>query len=183
MIRKIPFIIQAVVFIVSICMLLWSCGTTKYVDKEVIKVDSSWIERNDSLQQVITEVTAKAESLREEWLTTGILFDTIWRDTGSTRIVNKVTFDNGKVKTIEGRILAVNQDLHEKTAELLDAHSTIDDLSMKLESAEGKLARKQDTVVKEIKRSYIPWWIWLVMIAGILARHYWQKIIKFKFPI
>jgi len=181
MIRKIPYIIQGAVFIVSLCLLLLSCGTTKYVDRETIRVDSSWIEQNEGLQRTLQQTIENYEKEREEWTRTGVLFDTVYRDTG--RVVNRVTFDNGKIKTIEGRIIAINTDLHEKTVELLDAHSTIDDLSMKLETAETRLAKKQDTVIKEVRKSFIPWWIWLVMIAGFLVRHYWQKIIKFKFPI
>ncbi len=174
MIKKIPYIIQATVFIVSICLLLFSCGTTKYVDRETIRVDSSWVEQNKGMQATLEETIINYEKQREKWEKTGILFDTVYKDTG--RIVNRVTFDNGKIKTIEGRIIAINTGLHEKTAELLDAHSTIDDLSTKLEISETKLAKKQDVVIKEVRRSYIPWWIWLLVIVGFLIRHLWPRI-------
>lgn len=180
--KRLPEIIQIAVFIAALCLLLLSCKTTKYVERETVRVDSSWIEQNAGLQSAITEIIESYEKEKETWIKTGILFDTVYRDTG--RIINKVTFDNGRIKTAEGRIIAINTDLHEKTAELLDAHSTIDELSMKLEKTEAQLSKKQEVLIKEVRKSFLPWWVWLLILAGFLIRHYWPIIrtfVKLKF--
>jgi len=182
MYRKIPYLIQIVVFLSAVCFLLFACGPTKYIDRETVRVDSSMYEQNEGLQHALLETITNYENEREEWTRTGILFDTVYKDTG--RVVNRVTFDNGKIKTIEGRIIAINTDLHEKTAELLDAHSTIDDLSVKLETAETKLAKKQDVLIKEVRKSFLPWWVWLLVLVGFAVRHFWPRIkvlLPFKF--
>lgn len=145
-----------------------SCKTTKYIDRETVKIDSSVIQQYEGLQRTYEETVKHYEAERESWLKTGILFDTIWRN--DTVIVNKVTFDNGRIKTIEGRIIAVNQSLHEKSAELLDAHNTIDSLSYENERKEIELSKKQTAVTKYIKRS-VPWWAYLLcVIAGMVIQ-------------
>jgi hypothetical protein len=66
----------------------------------------------------------------------------------------------------------------------LDAHSTIDDLSVKLETAETKLAKKQDVLIKEVRKSFLPWWVWLLVLVGFAVRHFWPRIkvlLPFKF--
>lgn len=164
---------------ISVCTaLLFGCKTTRYIDREKIVIDSSLVQQNEGLQQTLIETIERYEKEREAWLTTGVLFDTVYKDTG--RVVNKVTFDNGRIKTIEGRIFAVNQDLHEKTAELLDAHATIDDLSMKLERTEAELSKKVTTVTRDVEKTYLPWWLYIILfVAGWIARGLlWPKILN-----
>lgn len=159
------FILLVFIFL---AIVLFSCKTTKYIDREVIKTDSSAMIQNEGLQRTLQETIEHYEAERESWLKTGVLFDTLYRS--DTIIVNKVTFDNGRIKTVEGRIIAVNADLHERTAELLDAHATIDDLTTKLEKMETELSKKQTVITKEVKRS-VPWWAYLLCgIAGMLLQ-------------
>lgn len=172
---------KILIFTLFVCGVFSSCKTTKFIDRETVRIDSSMYEQNEGLQHALLETIQTYEAQREDWTKAGILFDTVYKDTGSLRVLNKITFyDNGKLKTAEGRILAVNTDLHEKTAELLDAHATIDELSLQLDKAEAQLSRKETSVVKQITKTRAPFWLWLLIFAaGILARHFWPKIKSF----
>lgn len=104
---------------------------TKYIDREVVRVDSSVIEQNEGLQKALRETIENYEKERESWEKTGIVFDTLRLN--DTIVVNRVVFDNGKIKTVEGRIKAINTELHEKSSELINAYSLIDSLSFENE--------------------------------------------------
>lgn len=159
-----------------------SCRTIKYVEKERVKIDSSVIQQNEGLQQVLKETIEQYEKILETASKTGVIFDTVYRDTGSLKVVNKVTFDNGKIKTAEGRILAVSQDLTDKTSELYDAHSTIDSMAIELERRDAQLSKQVTTVTKEVKRTVWPWWLFIVcLVAGLILEYRFkliQKIMK-----
>lgn len=167
-----------ILLLAIIALSLFGCSTVKYIDREKITVDSSVVVQNEGLQQTLKETIERYEAERESWLTTGVLFDTIYRS--DTVTVNKVTFDNGRIKTIEGRIRAVNTDLHERTAELYDAHITIDDLTMKLEKEESRLSKTQ-TITKIEKRKVLPWWLFMLFPAGLFVEYRFkiiQRLVK-----
>lgn len=180
--RKLKFIAVAfpVLFAVLAIATCSSCKTVKLIEKEKTIVDSSVVIQNEGLQRTLQETIERYEAEKDTWLKTGVLFDTVYRK--DTVIVNRVTFDNGRIKSIEGRILAVNTDLHERTAELYDAHSTIDSLSYENEKLQIELSKKVTTVARDVKRS-VPWWAYILCaIAGMLIE--WkvkiiQRIAKF----
>ena len=74
MYRKIPYLIQIVVFLSAVCFLLFACGPTKYIDRETVRVDSSMYEQNEGLQHALLETITNYENEREEWARTGVLF-------------------------------------------------------------------------------------------------------------
>lgn len=155
-----------------------SCRTVKQVERVRTVLDSSVIEQNEGLQQVLKETIEQYEKILETASKTGVIFDTVYRDTGSLKVVNKVTFDNGKIKTAEGRILAVSQDLTDKTSELYDAHSTIDSLAIELERRDAQLSKQVTTVTKEVKRTVWPCWLFIVCLAAGLVLEYRFKLIQ-----
>lgn len=161
-----------------IIFLAFGCKTTKYIDREVAKIDSTVIEQNEGLQRALKETIENYEREREQWEKTGILFDTVYRDTGSLKIIPKVVFDNGKIKSVEGRLLAVNQAFFEKSSELLSAHSTIDSMAVELERKDIALSKKQETVIKEVKRTVWPFWLFAIFFFAGLICEYRFKIIK-----
>jgi hypothetical protein len=99
---------KLIIAIIAACFFFTSCKVTKYIDREVVKIDSSVIEQNEGLQKTLKETIERYESERESWEKTGILFDTIRQN--DTVIVNKVIFDNGKIKSAEGRIRSISTD-------------------------------------------------------------------------
>lgn len=166
---------------ILIAFIFCSCTTTKYIDREVIKTDSSVIEQNEGLQRTLQETIQNYESRIESINKTGIVFDTLYRDTGSA-VISKVTFfDNGKIKSAEGRIKSISLDLQDKESELLDANTTIDSMGMELERKEAELSKKVTTVTKEVKRKFFPWYIFLLLPAGLFIEYRFkliQRLIK-----
>lgn len=154
---------------------LIACKTTRYIDRETIKVDSSVIEENNILKMQIRATVEGYEKRIEQIGKTGIVFDTVYRDTG--RVINKVTFDNGKIKTVEGRILSISQDLNEKKIDLMEAYSLIDSLSLENEKKTAELSKEVKTVTKEIVKRGLPFWFWILLALGLVGgwfiRQYW----------
>lgn len=168
---------KLILAIIAACFLFTSCKVTKYVDREVVKVDSSVIEQNEGLQRALQETIESYEKQRESWEKTGIVFDTLRQN--DTVVINKVVFDNGKIKSAEGRIRAINTELFEKSSELLDAYSLIDSLSFENERKEAQLSKVTEKEVIKIKR--VPahhYWLYLLAFLLGLAAEYRFKILK-----
>lgn len=173
-------------YIVIISLFAISCKTTKFIEKEKIVVDSTSIKQRDAIARVLKEEVERFAKEKEEWNNTGISFDTTPCDS-ATKTVTKIVFDNGKIKSIEGNVKALNQSLYEKSSELYDAHSLIDSLTVELEKQETRLSKTEVKVVKEIERkTFLPWWIWVVVGGGLIVGTFFpqaKRFFKSKFNI
>lgn len=170
---------------IILVILLFSCKTTKYIDRVKTVVDSTAIKQRDAIARVLKEEVDRFEKEREEWNNTGISFDTTPCDS-STKAVTKIVFDNGKLKSVEGNVKSLNQSLFEKSAELYDAHATIDSLTAELEKEETTVAKTITITKKEIERKwYLPWWIWLIVGVSIIIGGfpYVKRFLKQKYKI
>ncbi len=157
------------IVVLIITLPIFSCKTTKFVEKEKIIVDSTAIKQRDAIARVLKEEIERYEKEKEEWNNTGIVFEST-PCPDSTKTVTKITFDNGKIKSIEGNVKALNQSLYEKSSELLDAHTTIDSLGIENEKLQTELSKKEISVVKEVERvTFIPWWIWLIAAGTLIV--------------
>jgi len=157
-------------------LLLSACKTTKYIDRVETKVDSSVIYQRDMLQRTLKETIEQYEKERHQWETTGVVFETQpCPDSIQTKMVTKIVFDKGKIKSIEGNVKALNQSLMEKQTEIYDAHSTIDSLAIVLDNTKAELSKKQQGLVKSVVRKTIPGWIFwvllLLLIVGIAIEY------------
>ena len=165
------------IFLALAILALVSCRTTREIVKEKVVVDSSVVERNERLERTLKETVDRYEAERESWASTGVIFDTTYLPGDTVREPAKVVFhDNGRIKSVEGRLRSVTLSEQERTAELLDAHGTIDSLVIELDRKDAQLSKKVNTVTKEITKTALPFWVWLLLLAGFLVRHYWQKI-------
>jgi len=166
-----------------------SCKTVKYIEKEKIVIDSTYKEENTALFNLLKETKEKYQKEKEQWENTGVVFETTpCPDTAnkSPAPITKIIFDNGKLKSIEGNVKALNQSLYEKSSELLDAYSTIDSMGVELEKKEIELSKKQTIVYKEIKKTFIPWWVWLIAGLALVVGTFFptvKKFIKLKFNV
>lgn len=177
--------IKYIVIIFTTSLLFYSCKTTKYIDKVKTVVDSTAINQRDALVRVLKEEIDRFEKEREQWENTGVTFETT-PCPDSTKTVTKIIFDNGKIKSIEGNVKALNQSLYEKSAELYDAHSLIDSLTLELEKSETKVAKTEVRVIKDIETKwYLPWWIWLIVGGSVIIGGfpYMKRFFKSKFNI
>lgn len=166
-------------FLPILLVFLSSCKTTRQVDKEVIKDDSAVIKENVALRRFLSEEIERFEKDREAWENTGVVFNSDCPDSIATKII----FDNGKIKSIEGRVKSLNQNLHEKSSELLDAHRTVDSLQYELEKEQTNIKKEVTTIHKYTKTKVMPGWIWLLLLVGWIARGYWPIIKKYLLPI
>ncbi len=164
---------------ILISILIFSCKTTKFVEKEKLIVDSIAIKQRDAIARVLKEEIERFEKEKEQWEETGVTFETT-PCPDSTKTVTKIIFDNGKIKSIEGNVRSLNQSLYEKSSELLDAHTTIDSLGIENEKLQIELSKKQVSTVKEIKRvTFIPWWIWLIAAGTLIAGTFFPQAKRF----
>lgn len=142
---------------------LFSCKTTRQIIKEVIKYDSIAIKENIALHRFLSEEIERFEKERETWENTGVIFNSDCPD----NIPTKIIFDNGKIKYIEGKVKSLNQNLHEKSSELLDAHKTIDSLQYDLEKEQINVKKEITTIHKNTKTKITAWPIWLFAICFV----------------
>lgn len=146
---------------------LSSCKTTKEVIKTETKYDSTAIHEAQRLANVLKETNERHLKEKENWESTGVVFDTPQCPDSATTTVTKIVFDNGKLKSIEGNVKALNQSLYEKSTDLLDAYSTIDSLAFENEKKEMQLSKKATVVVKEVKTKVgTAWWVYALFVLG-----------------
>ncbi len=155
-----------------------SCKTVKEVVKTKTVYDSTAIEQNEALQHTLQETIVNYEKEREQWLKTGILFDTVYRDTGSLKVIPKIIFDNGKIKSVEGRLLAINQNLHESNSEIINSKEKIDSLNVIIKNKDLQLSKKQETESVYKKRTSTPYWLFAICFAVGIIFEWRFKILK-----
>lgn len=167
--------ILALLFIAALlCFTAFSCKTIKEVVKVETRYDSTAIRENAALKRVLSEEIERFEKEKETWEKTGIVFETDC-DT-VTNTVTKIVYDNGKLKSIEGRVKTLNMDIVERTEELYDAHRQIDSLQYALEKEETNVKHHVKVLHRDVKRTVMPGWIWLLLAVGWIARGYWPRL-------
>lgn len=166
-----------IVVTILLLIMAFGCKTVKEVYKERKVYDSTAIRENKALRRFLSEEIERFEKERETWESTGVVFET-----DCDTVINqptKIIYDNGKLKSIEGRIKIFNQDLIERTEELYDAHRQIDSLTTELERRETNVKTVEKIVTRDIKRSVLPGWIWFLLLAGWIGRGYWPRLKKY----
>lgn len=156
---------------------LIGCRTVKEIEKTKTVYDSAAIQENANLKQVLAYEREMMDKEREQWNSTGVVFDTKCDTVYNTRI----EFDNGKLKSIEGNVKLLNQSLFEKQTELYDAHRLIDSLLFEVEKKDTKVVKETMTITKTVKRKpaygWLLWFIPLLLLIGAVVE-YRFKIFK-----
>ena len=158
-----------VLLIILLALLFSSCTTTKTVQKESIKS-----EREVVLEDSVRVLTKEVEQLLQEKRSNeyGVIrFDTVFIP-GDT-VINTVVIKDGNIEA-KGRIkyVEVNKSVYEKL--LVQKDKIIDSLS-KLKQKEV-VKTEVKTVDKVVKRSFIPFWVWVILAALL----FWGNREKFK---
>lgn len=87
-------------------LLLASCTTTKYIDREKVVVDSSVVEQNEALQRTLHETIERHEKEKEQWENTGITFYENYEGGRPTKSMvldsNKVMPDSAIIRVFTG---------------------------------------------------------------------------------
>lgn len=166
------FLIFTGVLVVLLIGCLTSCKIKKEVIREVTKYDSVAIKENEDLKMVLSEEKERYEKEREQWESTGVIFETTPCPDSNKVAPAKIIFaDNGRIKSIEGNVKSLTSDLYEKSAELYDAHKTIDSLQYELEHQEVKVKIETKTVNKTVKTKVYPIWMWFLVLAGMFIEY------------
>ena len=161
--------VGGMIFIISLFFV--SCKTTKEITKIETKYDSTAIRESVALRRVLKEELERFEIEKEQWESTGIVFDTQPCPDSllTSNPVTKISFENGKLKSIEGNVRSLNQSLYEKSAEVLEAHTTIDSMAIELEKDQINVFKEESIKIKEIERKIYIWWPLIIcfIIASI----------------
>lgn len=156
---------RQITLLLPVIFLLFSCKTVKEVVKTEVRYDSTAIEQNEALQRTLQETIENYEKERETWEKTGIIFETGPCDSIKPETVTKIIYDNGKLKSIQGRVKSLNVDLGERTTELYDAHRIIDSMGVELEKKEVELSKKE--TVKVLNKKITVWPLWLFALCSL----------------
>lgn len=174
-IQPMKAVIKAIPFCVFVAYLLTgclqSCKTVKEITKIETKYDSTSIKENSALKRVLAEEQERFQKEKEQWESTGVIFETTPCPDSTKTMPTKIVFDNGKLKSIEGNVKSLTSDLYEKSAELWDAHRTIDSLQYALEKEQQNIKKETKVVEKYIKtkvKSFSFWVLLICVIGGIL---------------
>lgn len=145
-----------------------SSSTTSNIDSTVIKDQAAFIaelekelskKKTDSFTQIITNV----------------VFDTVDRE----KVV--VVFDEGKIKSISGKLTSLTQSHNASLQREESLEKSRDSLAIALESEKTNKKIEIKEVVKEVKRTVTPIWVWFViaLLIAALLRAYFPRIIDF----
>lgn len=158
-----------VLLIVLLALLFSSCTTTKTGKKEQFKS-----ERETILEDSVRVLTKEVEQLLQEKRSNeyGVIrFDTVFIP-GDT-VINTVVIKDGNIEA-KGRIkyVEVNKSVYEKIISQKD--KIIDSISKLKQKEIVKTVYKG--VDKVVKRSFIPFWVWVIFAALL----FWGNREKFK---
>lgn len=166
--------------IVLLAALFASCRTVKQVERVKTVIDSSYIEQNETLQRALNETIENYEKQIEYINKSGVVFDTVYKDTGTSRVINRVEYyESGKLKSAEGRIKSINTDLLEKSTELKDAYRLVDSMGAEIEKKDAQLSKQVTTITKDVKRKVTPWWLFaLFLVAGLILESRFKLVTR-----
>lgn len=155
-------------------LLLASCRTTKTVTQTRLVTDST-TERalREHARMLEEELRAGGRDSVVRYVT-----DVVFEECDSAAPAT-VVFDNGKLASVTGQLRAVRQQLSEEASERYYQSYRADSLQEKLDSIKSTKRVEYVDKVREVKRAYIPLWVWFLIaaLAGLLLRVYWPRIL------
>lgn len=165
----------------SASVLLISCSTTKYVDREKSVVDSSATEQNKLLQITLAQTIEQYEKqlrdssgVRIEYAT-----DTVTIAGQTVYLPGKVRIDKTGAIEAEGRLSSVQVSNSRLQQEKNILRHTVDSLTLAVATKKVEVHTKTVTVEKKVKRGW-PWlWFVIGLVAGWVARLYYPRTLRF----
>lgn len=147
-------------YFLFISVLLFSCTSTKHIDRTVTVTDSTAVHQVDSLIRLQKLDSAGYQNIIQALSEQQISF----RDTGTTKIIYDTV---GQIKYIEGPVRYINAKLVNTDSKNKFHISSSDSVSIfsERDSIQVKTGTKTVTVEKKVR--FIPWWIWVII--GLLV--------------
>lgn len=174
--------------VIFMALLLFSCRTVKNIETLKVEVDSTAIRERDSLIEVNKLTTSAYENLVRSMSESDIVFECPPCDSfqteglhpneeGKKRIAgtinNKLEFyPDGTLKSAEGRIKSARSlaERNEQTAHYWQQQ--YDSLFQVKQRDTTTVKTNIQYVDREVKRTFIPWWIWVIAGLGYVAWAY-----------
>jgi hypothetical protein len=153
---------------ISLCVIFTSCSTAK----NTVKADYS---KEQDLRDSVSMLTIENNKLTNENLQlqyASISFDTIRLSDTVDRVNTVVITKEGEIKS-KGNIRKVVVSNAFYTKIIDEKSKTIDSLRLVKNKVSERLIYKD----REVKKSFIPFWLWLVII-GLVAFNFRKQIVK-----
>lgn len=157
-----------------------SCKTVKEVTKEVTKYDSTAIREAAALKRVLSEELERFEKEKEQWESTGVIFETTPCPDSTKTMPTKIIFDNGKLKSIQGNVRSLTSDLYEKSAEAWEQKRRADSLGVELAKEKQNVKKETKVIEKKVetKVKSFPFWLLLICVIGGILLEFKFKVVK-----
>lgn len=134
----------------------------------------------DSLNRIIKTWANAYEELLKTTNSTGVVFESIPCDT-VTKIINKITVAPDGTKTFEGNIKSYKDDKTLESKISAARQWAIDSMSRLVKKDTTHHEQSAVVVVRTVKSSFIPLWMWIVLgIVGLLWIN--ERFSIFKIP-
>lgn len=165
---------------IALIICLYSCHTSRETIKTVIQIDSTAYHKFDSLHSAYRLDSIAYENTISLLNQNAITFDCPPCDSSDKTVI---TFDSaGVIRRIEGRVKSIKtqSDFNQKEAihwkQLYDSLTHVE--------RKDSVTVKTNIIYKDkiVKKQFIPWWIWvLLIIAGLLWLNERFNIVKIPF--
>lgn len=174
-------------YIFLICT-LFSCTRKMNLQQSTTIVDSSYKHKYDSTTEIIKTLSQAYESLLQSTSNSDVVFETTPCDSGKVsaqgmpHIINKVTIDSKGNKVYEGQIKSFRESASIMERKYYTLTQSYDSLAAKKTELENNYSKLQETKSKVVKSTFIPIWLWIVLvIAGLLWLNERFSIVKIPF--
>jgi len=174
-------------YIALVCT-LFSCTRKMNLQQSKTIVDSSYKHKYDSTTEIIKTLSQAYESLLQSTSNSDVVFETTPCDSGRIggsglpHIINKVTIDSKGNKTYEGQIKSFRESASVMETKYYSLTQSYDSLAAKKSELENNYTKLQETKSKVVKSTFIPIWLWIVLvIAGLLWINERFSIVKIPF--
>lgn len=150
-----------ILLILLLSSILFSCRTIKNIETVKVVKDSTAAHQRDSVISLY-KLDSSGWANHNAMVSENTI---IFQDTG--RIVTKIEYyPDGSLKTVEGNLKSVSAKLAKEQKESGYWKSRYDSLAIHKDSSIVQVKTEIQTVVKEVKRTSFPGWIWLVIVAA-----------------
>lgn len=174
------------ILIIGIVIFLFSCHTAKNIQQVRINTDSIATHLSDSITHNLQSSYDKKlkEVLDNQSSVVKFITDTIPFPTGcdsadlvkwqqiAQSLQSKITIDKNGLTTYQGRIASYQQQLSHSDKQSDSLQSEIEQWKYIHEEDSTKLSVKAVATIKEVTRTIIPWWLYLLIVAVLIGG--WQ---------
>ncbi len=146
-------------------LLFFSCRPTKEIIKTEIRIDSSAVHKYDSLYHAYKLDSTAYENTISLLNQNNVTFECPPCDSSGNNTI--VEFDSmGVIRRVEGRIKSLKTQSNYSQKEAANWKHLYDSLSHVERKDSVTVSTEIEYREKIVKRSFIPWWLWILVIAG-----------------